>query len=240
MRLAALFLPGASALTLLAASVLHFNITDARGKRPAGVSIEARDADFDGWYDLKLKVDSNKIDPVLIWPFDEKAAAPDGPEPVPAIAIQRGDQKALANAVVLAAMATPVVLGVSTLAEIARRTGFNSAALSKLFASLTSASDPFAKGVGLLYAQKPFDAVDPLALALRERQRQLTRVPSEIYPLAMLEGRALILSNKFDQAAVAFLTASKLRPSDASAQQMRAEALIKAGKPEAAKELKKR
>jgi tetratricopeptide (TPR) repeat protein len=93
--------------------------------------------------------------------------------------------------------------------------------------------DPFEKGVGLLYAGKYADAAGQLAIALKQRQRQLTRVPSEIYPAAMLQGLALYRANKFDDAAVAWLTALKQRPSDEMAQKHRAEALTKAGKPEA-------
>jgi predicted Zn-dependent protease len=93
------------------------------------------------------------------------------------------------------------------------------------------------KGVGLLYEGKPADAVEPLARALKERERQLTRIPSEIYPAAMLYGRALFGAGKFDDAAVAYLKAMNQRPSDRAARRARAEALIKAGKPEAAEEL---
>ena len=76
--------------------------------------------------------------------------------------------------------------------------------------------------------------MDPLARALKERERRLTRVPSEIYPAAMLYGKALFGAGKYDDAAVAFLKALKQRPSDAAARRSRSEALIKAGKPEAA------
>ena len=89
----------------------------------------------------------------------------------------------------------------------------------------------------LLYENKPADAVEPLARALRERERQLTRIPSEIYPAAMLYGRALFGANQFDDAAVAYLKAMNQRPSGAAARKARAEALIRAGKPEAAQGL---
>ena len=106
--------------------------------------------------------------------------------------------------------------------------------IENAIAGLVHSEDAFAKGVALLYAKKPVDAVDPLARALRERERQLTRVPSEIYPAAMLYGRALFEAGKFDAASLAFLKAMNQRPSDAAARKARAEALIKAGKPEAA------
>jgi hypothetical protein len=95
-------------------------------------------------------------------------------------------------------------------------------------------ADPFEKGVGFLYAGKAADAAESLGVALRQRQRQLTRVPSEIYPLAMLDGLALFKANKFDDSAVAYLTALKQKPSDEGARRYRAEALTKAGKSEAA------
>jgi predicted TPR repeat methyltransferase len=86
----------------------------------------------------------------------------------------------------------------------------------------------------MLYAGKFADAAPSLSIALRERQRQLTRVPSDIYPAAMLAGLALTRAGKFDEAAVAYLAAVKQRPSDERAAKLRDEALIKAGKPEAA------
>jgi cytochrome c-type biogenesis protein CcmH/NrfG len=49
----------------------------------------------------------------------------------------------------------------------------------------------------------------------------------------MLYGQALYRANKFDDAAVAWLTALQQRPSDEMAHKHRAEALTKAGKPEA-------
>ena len=104
-------------------------------------------------------------------------------------------------------------------------------------AAITGSDDAFTKGVGLLYAKRASDAVDPLARAVRERERQLTRVPSEIYAAAMLYGRALLEAGKFDDAAVAYLKALDQRPSDPKARKARAEALIGAGKPEAAESL---
>jgi uncharacterized protein HemY len=86
----------------------------------------------------------------------------------------------------------------------------------------------------LLYSGEAADAADQLAAALKQRQRQLTRVPSEIYSLAMLYGQALYRANKFDDSAVAFLMALRQRPSDEAARKYRAEALTRAGKPEAA------
>jgi hypothetical protein len=220
---------------LLAAQALQFDITDARGKQTSAVTIEAGAPDEDGWRRLKLvKAAKAKGEPVLVWPFDGYAKLPDGPEPIPAIVIQRGEEKALMNKRVMAAMATPVLLGVSTIEETAGRTGLTAASLASAFAALGPSADPFEKGVGLLDSGKPADAAGQLALALKQRQRQLTRVPSEIYAAAMLYGRALYLANKFDDSAVAFLTALKQRPSDEPASKYRAEALTRAGKPEAA------
>ena len=218
MKLAALF--------LLAAASFHFDITDARGKKPPGVTVEARDADPDGWHELRL-VNKGKGSPVLIWPFDSKAKIADGPGDIPVIVIETGDPKALTNTRVVAALVAGELLGASA------ATGLDPVAVAKAAAALSAAEEPFARGVGLLSAKKPADAVDSLARALRERERQLTRVPSEVYPAAMLYGRALLDSGKFDDAAVAFLKALKQRPSDPAARQLRAEALIRAGKPEA-------
>jgi tetratricopeptide (TPR) repeat protein len=216
-------------LLLLAASPLHFDINDARGKHPSGVTIDAAEPDADGWYQLHVTTKS-KTPPVLIWPFDGRAKAPDGPEPIPAIVIQPGDEKAFENTRVAAAIAAGILLNPN----------HSAAGPENAIAALVNSDDAFAKGVGLLYAKKPLDAIDPLAQALRDRERQLTRVPSEIYPAAMLYGRALFEANKFDDAAVAFLKAMKQRPSDAVARKARAEALIKAGKPEAAESLLER
>ncbi|HVW87259.1 MAG TPA: tetratricopeptide repeat protein [Bryobacteraceae bacterium] len=214
-------------LLLFAAQSLHFDITDARGKKPSGVSIETGDADPDGWFTLKV-VAKSKHDAVLIWPFDSKAKAPDGPGAIPAIAIEPGDRRASGNGAVVAAIAAGALLGSRHEAGI----DFGPA-----IAKLSASTDPFEKGVGLLYANKPADAIDPLGHALRERERQLTRVPSEIYPAAMLYGKASLEAGKFDEAAVAFLKAMNQRPSDPAARKGRAEALIKAGKADAAREL---
>lgn len=215
-----------------AAPVMQFHTTDARGKDTSAVTIEAGAPDADGWHPLKIA--KAKGEAVLIWPFDSSARKPDGPEPVPAVVIQRGDEKALANKGVVAAIATPVVLGVSTIDDAAHKTGFTTESLVKAFADLATAEDAFEKGVGLLYAGKNADAAKSLEIALRERQRQLTRMPSEIYPAAMLDGLALGRAGKFDDAAVAFAAALKQRPSDENAIKLRNEALVKAGKPEAA------
>jgi hypothetical protein len=236
MKPVALFLLLAAAFLfaafLFAATTLQFRITDGRGKETSAITIEAGAPDDDGWF--PLHVTKAKGDPVLVWPFDSSAKRPDGPEPIPAIVIQRGDEKALTNQQAVAAMAVPVVLGVATPEETAGRTGFTRDSLAKAFAGLETSADPFEKGIGLLYTGKYVFAAGQLAIALKQRQRQLTRVPSEIYPAAMLDGQALFSANKFDDAAVAWLTALKQRPSDEMARRHRAEALAKAGKPEAA------
>jgi hypothetical protein len=214
-------------LLLLAAPGLQFAITDGRGKETSAVTIEAGAADEDGW--RHIRVGKAKGDAVIVWPFDGLAKLPDGPEPIPAIVIQRGEEKALGNKRVAAAIATAIVLGAP-----AGKAGFAPAALATAFAGLMTSADPFEKGVGLLYAGKAADAAEALSLALRQRQRQLTRVPSEIYPAAMLDGLALFRAGKFDASAVAYLAALKERPSDEVARKNRAEALTRAGKPEAA------
>jgi hypothetical protein len=229
MRGAAAFL--LAALLLSAAQAPQFDITDARGKKTSGVTVEAGTPDADGWFPLKF--DKTKGEPVLVWPFDGTAKLPDGPEPIPVIAIQHGDEKALTNPRVLASIAVPIVLGLATPQEIAGKTGLDAAALSKALPTLISASDSFEKGVGLMTANKFTDAAAELGRALKERQRQLTRVPSEIYPAALLYGHALEQEKKFDEAAVAFLAALKVRPSDELAQKFREDALIKAGKRDA-------
>ncbi len=230
MKLAGLFL--LAVLLLPGGDGPQFEITDARGKKASGVSVEAGEPDADGWFSIKLL--KTKGEPVIVWPSDSAAKLPDGPAPIPVIAIQRGDEKALANPRVVAAIATPVALGLTTMDETARRTGFEVASLHKAFSALPSAADPFAQGVGLSISNRAAGAAEALALALKERQRQLTRVPSEIYPVALLYGQALDRAGKFDAAAVAFLTALNQRPSDEAARKLRAAALIHAGKPEAA------
>jgi tetratricopeptide (TPR) repeat protein len=204
---------------LLAAPTLHFDISDARGKKPPGVTIEAAHPDEDGWYQLSV-ASKGKSEPILIWPFDGKAKLPDGPEGVPVIVVEKGDTRAASNPRVVAALKAGELLGVK------RDVRFDG--------NLISSEDPWVKGVGLLAANRPAEAMEPLGRALRERERQLTRVPSEIYPAAMLYGKALFAAGKFDDAAVAFLKALNQRPSDPVARKARAEALIKAGKPEAA------
>jgi hypothetical protein len=217
---------------LYAAETMHFTVTDARGKETSAVSIEAGATDENGWQPLKIA--KAKGEPVLVWPFDGLAKMPDGPEPVPATVIQRAEARALTNRRVLAFLITHIVLSTETLADVGQKVGFPADVLSKAFANLSQSSDPFEKGAWLLYAGKAAEAVEPLASALKQRQRQLTRVPSEIYPAALLYGQALFQANKFDDAAVAFLAAAKLRPADPFASRMRAESLVKAGKADAA------
>jgi len=228
MKLAGFFLVGA--LLLPAADGPHFDITDARGKKASGVTIEAGDADADGWFTLKVK---GKGDPVLLWPFDGAAKLPDGPEPIPAIVIQRGDEKALANPRVVAAIATPVEMGLATSGMVAGKAGLDIAALTSAIAALVQSTDPFNRGIGLCQSKQHAEAANELARALKERQRQLTRVPSEIYAVAVLDGQELSRENKFDEAAVAFRIALNERPSDPRARSLRADSLTRAGKPEA-------
>jgi tetratricopeptide (TPR) repeat protein len=209
-------------LFFLAAAGLHFEITDARGKKPGGVTVEAADPDEDGWRQLKV-LTKGKSNPVLVWPYDGRAKAADGPGDIPLIVVEQGDPKAFSNLRVMAALAAGELLGVP------HPVALDPAGL----ANLANSEEPFAKGVGLLYAKKPAEAVGFLGKALKERERQLTRVPSEIYPAAMLYGQALMEVQKFDGAAVAFLKALKQRPSDPVASRLRAEALGKAGKSEA-------
>lgn len=213
---------------MLSAAVagMHFDVTDARGKKPGGVAIEIDGEEEAGWYQLKV-VSKSKGIPVLIWPFDGRAKAPDGPGEIPVIVVEAGDARVLTNARAMAAIAA------SELLDSPHATGLDGRERADSLAKLTASEDPFVKGVGLLYAKKPSDAVDWLAKGLRERERQLTRVPSEIYPAAVLYGRALLEAQKFDEAAVAFLKALKQRPADPVASRLRAEALAKAGKPEA-------
>jgi hypothetical protein len=218
---------------VLQAAGVEFNVMDARGKKAPGVTVEAGAPDADGWFALKIV--KAKGDPVLVWPFDGAAKAPDGPEPIPAIIIQRGDEKVLAKSShAIAAMATPVVLGVAAVEDLAGKTGLGVEGLRSAFAAMKTSGDPFEKGVGLLYSNQAPEAAEQLGLALKQRQRQLTRTPSEIYSVALLYGRALYAANKFDDAAVAFLVAVKQRQSDTLARRFRSEALVKAGKPDAA------
>ena len=212
---------------LLAATIApRFDITDARGKKPSGVSIEAGESDVGGWFALRV-VNKGKGNPLLIWPFDDRAKMQDGPGEIQAIMIEKADPKALSNSRIVAAVAAGNLLG------FPHETGLDAAALAKAIEGLATAEDPFAKGVGLMVAKKPAEAAEPLGRALKERERQLTRVPSEVYPAAILYGQALLGAGKFDEAAVAFLKALKQRPGDSVAKKLRSEALAKAGKPEA-------
>lgn len=232
MKRAGLLLP--AALLLHAADGPQFELTDARGKKPAGVSIQAGAADADGWFSLNLvRTRAAKGHPVLVWPFDSTAKAPDGPEPIPAIAIARGDAKALMNRRVVAAMAVPWALGLSDADMIASKFELDPAALKQAIQALTDSADSFEKGVGLTWAKKHADAAGAFAQALKERRNQLTPMPSEIYAAAILYGEELSRASKFDDAAAAFLIALKQRPSDKMARGLRADALIRAGKPDA-------
>ena len=219
------------ALFLLAGSSLHFDITDARGHKASGISLTESGPDQDGWYQLTLTKSAKvKADVVLVWPLDGQAKMQDGPGTIPAIVIERGDARALGNPHVVTALATPVLLGLVSLDQRAQSTGLDAAALAQAVTKLSESADAFEKGLGLLYAKNPADALMPLKEAFKQRQRQLTRVPSEIYPVAMLYGQTLVQEKKFDDAAVVFLIALKQKPSDPRALKTRAEALQKAGK----------
>lgn len=211
---------------LLAAAAPRFDVTDARGKKPGGITVELGDPAEDGWFHLRVQA-KGKGSPLLIWPLAGLAKSADGPGEIPVIVIESGDVKALVNPRVLASIAAGEMLGFPP------ATGIDAGELAKALVSFPETDDPFAKGVALLYAKKPAQAVEPLGRALKERERRLTRVPSEIYPAAMLYGRALAETQKFDEAAVAFLKALKQRPSDPLAARLRADALVRAGKPEA-------
>lgn len=222
-------------LFLAAAQAFHLDVQDARGKKPAGTIVELGEAGQDNW--RKLSIIRAKKDSVIVWPFDALAAEPDGPGVVQVTVIERGDSKALASARIAADIATGVVLGRESLEGAAKRTGFDAAALKSALTALATVSDDYAGGAGLLWTNQPARAADLLARALRERERQLTRVPSDIFPAAMLDAKALFESGKYDDAAAIFLKAMKLRPSDPGVRTARAEALIKAGKEDAAREL---
>lgn len=223
-----------SASMLFAASALPLDVTDARGKKPSGVIVESSGPDGEGWW--TLRVSKSKADYLLVWPWDGAARQPDGPGEVPVVVIRRGDRKALENPRVLAMLATPVAMGWKSVADEAGATGFSEEVLTAALRQLLRAEDAFAKGVGLLYAGRNAEAAEELGKALRERQRQLTRVPSEIWAAAMLDGRALMAAGKYDDAAVAYLAALRLRPADEEARMARAEALRRAGKAEAAED----
>lgn len=202
----------------------QFEITDERGKKPPGVTIEAGEADSGGWFPLKVVKGKNAGDSVLIWPFDGMTKLPAGP----LIVIQRGNKKTLENRHAVGAIAASMLLGG------APDTGLDPAALNEAILELSQSGDAFERGVGLLFAKKSAEAADVLAQALKEHQRQLTPFPAEIYAAAILSGQALVAEKKYDAAAVAFLVAAKQRPSAALPRKLRSDALIQAGKADAA------
>ena len=234
MRLAAML------FFLMAAGPVTLQVTDERGKKPGGVLVEASEPDGDDWY--KLAITKSKGEMILVWPYDGRAKQPEGPEPVPVTVVSKGDTtRMLASRKVIAMLAVPLLLGTRTIGDVAASVGLDEATLGKAITGLSASDDGFEKGIGLLWAKKPVEAMDELALGLRARERVMTRIPSEIYPAAMLDGKAMFDSGKFENAAVVFLKAVKLRPSDPMARKMRAAALERAGKAEAAEEaLRKR
>jgi hypothetical protein len=199
----------------------QFEITDERGKKPPGVTLEAGEADADGWFSLNVVKGKNAGDPILIWPFDGMTKLPAGPM----IVIQRGNKRAMENRHVVAAIAASTLLGGAPDADLD----------PKSILELSQSPDAFEKGVALLFAKKSAEAADPLAQALKERQRQLTPFASEIYAAAILCGQALVAEKKYDAASVAFLVATKQRPSAELPRKLRADALVQAGKPDAAR-----
>ncbi len=214
-------------LLFLLAAGPQFDITDARGKKPSGVTIETGAPDADGWMELKVGGKS-KVPYTLVWPYDGRAKDLEGPGAVNVLVIPADDEKALLIPKAVTAFLVRHLLAPGPPAR-------DEVALNNAATLLEKVDDYWSKGVALLYSKKASDAVEPLGKALRERERVLTRIPSEIYPAAMLYGRAAFEAGKFDDAALAYLKASKLRPSDMAPKKARAEALTKAGKPEAAK-----
>lgn len=222
-----------TAVVWAAIAAVPIEVKDERGKKPAGgVAVEASDPDADDWY--RLAVTKSKGDVALVWPFDALARRPNGPEPVPVTVIAKGGPNLLKSNKLTAMLAVPVLLEARTLAEEASLAGVDATALDHAIGALSTSDDDLEKGIALAWTKKWKDAVDPLGAGLRARERVMTRIPSEIYPVALIYGKALFESGKFDDAAVQFAKAVKLRPAALPARQLRAAALEKAGKPEAA------
>ena len=215
--------PAALFLLAMFLAAPQLEVTNERGKKPPGVTVEAGEPDADGWFAIKVIKGKNAGDPVLAWPFDGMTKLP----AAPAIVIERSNKRALDNRHVVAAIAASTLLGSTP------DTGLDSTALNKAILDLSQSTDAFEKGVGLLFAKKSAEAVEPLAQALKERQRQLTPFPSEIYAAAILYGKALVAQEKYDAAATAFLVAVRQRPSDSMPRELRSIALINAGKSDA-------
>ena len=224
---------------MLAASPLSLQVTDDRGKKPGGIVVDATDPDADGWY--KLAIAKSKNDAVagvaFRCPRDEARWAGAGQ-------CDCGGQRRCEDTAIDAsgghARGTGVARGAS-LNVVAASAGLDAGAMGKAVEALAKSDDGFEKGIALLWAKKPADAKDELVRGLRARERVMTRIPSDMYPAAMLLGKAQFDAGKFDDAAVTYLKAVKLRPTDMAARRKRAVALEKAGKPEAAEEsLRKR
>ena len=113
-------------------------------------------------------------------------------------------------------------------------TGLDPDALNKAILELSQSTDAFEKGVGLLFAKKSAEAADPLAHALKERQRQLTPFASEIYAAASFTDRPS-RRKKIRRRSRRVSCGYEATPFRGLARKLRSDALVKAGKPEAAR-----
>src|SRR4051794_15995769 len=84
------------ALLLLASGTLQFEITDPRGKRASGVTVEAGEPDVDGWRELRLT--KAKPGMVIVWPYDRRVKEPDGTAATPVLVAQLTDSSLRSNA----------------------------------------------------------------------------------------------------------------------------------------------
>ena len=99
-------------LVFLLAAGPQFDITDARGKKPSGITIEVGSPDEDGWMALKLG-GKTKVPYTLVWPYDGRAKNLEGPGAINVLVIEQGDAKALTVPKVAVALLARELLGSS-------------------------------------------------------------------------------------------------------------------------------
>ncbi len=146
---------------------------------------------------------------------------------------EAGERANLESTTAVASMAARALVS-GRLTEVASEFRLDAAEIEKAIRGLSGRSkDPFEIGLSKLYERENADAARHLAQALKQREKQLTKVAAEIVDAAFFLGQALAAMEKWPEAAVAYQRAMNDRPDDADILHALGTALVKSGKPDA-------
>lgn len=141
---------------------------------------------------------------------------------------QAGDRTLLASPPAVASMAAHALSS----HDAARLYGFTPAEIERAIRELKT-SDSYEAGLSKSYRKEYAEAARLLALALKEREKQLTRNAPEIVDAAVFLGQAFTALRRPADAAVAYRRAASYRPDDPEILEALGMALVNDGKPEA-------